>query len=70
MGKPSVKPGIPWNSHALGAAQREGLPRTLRRRYEYVKKYELDDMLLPGCFIVVRVDGKGFTKWVHSGHTW
>ncbi|GBF94414.1 tRNA(His) guanylyltransferase [Raphidocelis subcapitata] len=32
-------------------------------RYEYVKQYEQDATLLPGCFIVVRVDGKGFTKF-------
>lgn len=32
-------------------------------KYEYVKQYELDDRLLPGCWIVVRVDGKGFTKF-------
>ena len=31
-------------------------------RYEYVKKFELDDTLLPGCWIVVRLDGKGFTR--------
>ena len=30
--------------------------------YEYVKAYETDDRLLPGCWIVVRLDGKGFTK--------
>jgi tRNA(His) 5'-end guanylyltransferase len=33
-------------------------------KYEYVKGFELDDSLLPDCFIVVRIDGKGFTKWV------
>ena len=33
-------------------------------KYEYVRTFELDDTLLPGCFIVIRVDGKGFTKWV------
>eukprot|EP00798_Chlamydomonas_sp_ICE-L_P018704 gene18704-25227_t len=32
-------------------------------KYEYVKKFELDDTLLPGCWIVVRIDGKGFTKF-------
>ncbi|PNW74008.1 hypothetical protein CHLRE_13g581550v5 [Chlamydomonas reinhardtii] len=32
-------------------------------KYEYVKQYELDDSLLPGCWIVVRIDGKGFTKF-------
>ena len=31
-------------------------------KYEYVKQYELDDRLLPGCWVVVRLDGKGFTK--------
>ena len=31
-------------------------------RYEYVKKFELDDTLLPGCWIVIRIDGRGFTK--------
>jgi len=33
-------------------------------KYEYVKQYEQDAALLPSCYIVVRVDGKGFTKWV------
>ncbi|GIL64566.1 hypothetical protein Vafri_18462 [Volvox africanus] len=32
-------------------------------KYEYVKQYELDDTLLPGCWIVIRIDGKGFTKF-------
>jgi hypothetical protein len=36
--------------------------RMANSKYEYVKSYELDDKLLPGCFIVVRIDGKGFTK--------
>ncbi|KAK2078941.1 hypothetical protein QBZ16_002631 [Prototheca wickerhamii] len=31
--------------------------------YEYVKQFELADKLLPGCWIVVRVDGKGFTRF-------
>lgn len=31
-------------------------------RFEYVKGYETDDRLLPDCWIVVRLDGKGFTK--------
>lgn len=33
-----------------------------KSKYEYVKLYEADDRLLPGCWIVVRLDGKGFTK--------
>ena len=32
-------------------------------RYEYVRGFELNDSLLPSCFIVVRIDGKGFTKF-------
>jgi len=32
-------------------------------KYEHVRQYELDDAMLPGCFIVIRVDGKGFTKF-------
>jgi tRNA(His) 5'-end guanylyltransferase len=45
-------------------------------KFEYVKQYETDDALLPGCWIVVRLDGKGFTKWVAaasaaaSGYLW
>ena len=33
-----------------------------KSKYEYVKLYETEDRLLPGCWIVVRLDGKGFTK--------
>ncbi|GAA5856164.1 hypothetical protein JCM3766R1_004207 [Sporobolomyces carnicolor] len=29
-------------------------------RYEYVKRFELPDPLLPSTFFVVRLDGKGF----------
>jgi hypothetical protein len=36
--------------------------RMANSKYEYVKGYELPDPLLPGCWVVVRVDGKGFTK--------
>ncbi|KAI3433781.1 hypothetical protein D9Q98_003586 [Chlorella vulgaris] len=32
-------------------------------QFEYVKQYETDDRLLPGCWIVLRLDGKGFTKF-------
>lgn len=31
-------------------------------KFEYVKRFETDDRLLPDCWIVVRLDGKGFTK--------
>ena len=32
-------------------------------RFEYVKKFEEEDRLTRGCFIVVRIDGRGFTKF-------
>ena len=34
-----------------------------KSKYEYVKSFEQQDSLLPGCWIVVRIDGKGFTKF-------
>ncbi len=33
-----------------------------KSKYEYVKAFEQDDSLLSQCWIVVRLDGKGFTK--------
>eukprot|EP00898_Chlorokybus_atmophyticus_P006834 jgi/Chlat1/7151/Chrsp57S06743 len=38
-------------------------------RYEYVKQYELDDRLLPGCWVIVRIDGRGFTRFAEA-HKW
>lgn len=32
-------------------------------KFEYVKNFERDDGLLPGCWIVVRVDGRGFHRF-------
>ncbi len=32
-------------------------------RFEYVRSYELDDRLVPNCWIVVRIDGKAFHKF-------
>lgn len=32
-------------------------------RYEYVKKFEKDNFLLPDTYIVIRIDGKGFHKF-------
>ncbi|KAI9286995.1 Thg1 C terminal domain-containing protein [Umbelopsis sp. AD052] len=31
-----------------------------KSRYEYVKQFELDDSALPGTWMVVRIDGRGF----------
>jgi tRNA(His) guanylyltransferase len=32
-------------------------------RFEYVKQFEQPDNLLPNMWIVVRIDGRGFTKY-------
>jgi len=32
-------------------------------KFEYVKKFELEDRLVPNCWIVVRIDGKAFHKF-------
>ena len=32
-------------------------------KYEYVRKFETEDRLLPECWIVVRIDGKAFHKF-------
>ena len=37
-------------------------PAMANSKFEYVRDFEQDDRLLPGCWIVVRLDGKGFTK--------
>ena len=35
-------------------------------RFSYVRSFELPDALLPRCWIVIRIDGKGFTKCVRA----
>jgi tRNA(His) guanylyltransferase len=32
-------------------------------KFEYVKTYELATLLLPNTYIVVRIDGRAFTKF-------
>ena len=34
-----------------------------KSKAEFVKKFEQNDVLLPHTYIIVRVDGKGFTKF-------
>ncbi|GLC49307.1 hypothetical protein PLESTB_000205100 [Pleodorina starrii] len=55
-------PAAPYDAASSRArrARRGGMANS---KYEYVKQYELDDTLLPGCWIVIRIDGKGFTKF-------
>lgn len=35
-------------------------------RFEYVKQFELDDRIMPQTWIVLRVDGKGYTKFCEA----
>ncbi|KAK3393736.1 Thg1 C terminal domain-containing protein [Podospora didyma] len=35
-------------------------------RFEYVKNFELSDQLLPNTWVVVRIDGRGFTKFANK----
>lgn len=32
-------------------------------KFEYVRNFEIEDKILPNCWIVVRIDGKGFHKF-------
>ncbi|XP_074642272.1 putative tRNA(His) guanylyltransferase isoform X2 [Tubulanus polymorphus] len=34
-----------------------------KSKFEYVRQYEDEDKLLPNCWIVIRIDGKGFHKF-------
>ncbi|KAK4879237.1 hypothetical protein RN001_007383 [Aquatica leii] len=34
-----------------------------KSKFEYVRNFESEDNLLPNCWIVVRIDGKGFHKF-------
>ena len=33
-------------------------------RFEYVRQFETSDRCLPNCWMVIRIDGKGFHKLV------
>ena len=33
-----------------------------KSKFEYVKQFETEDRLMPNCWIVVRIDGKGFHR--------
>ena len=37
-------------------------------KYEYVKQYEEHRVALPETFMVVRIDGRGFTKFCDAHH--
>ena len=37
-----------------------------KSRFEYVRNFELPDPCLSNTFMVVRIDGRGFHKWVSA----
>ena len=37
-----------------------------KSKYEYVKLFEQSTPLLPSCYIVVRIDGRAFTKFCEN----
>lgn len=37
-------------------------------RFEYVKTFERQDRLLPGCWAVIRLDGRSFTSFAQKHH--
>lgn len=39
------------------------IPAMANSKYEYVRDFETDDKLLPNCWIIVRIDGRGFHKF-------
>lgn len=54
-----VPPQIPRGSYAVDqAAQMAGT------KFAYVKNFELPDPLLPGTYILLRLDGHGFHRYV------
>lgn len=42
------------------------LQKMAKSKFEYVKEFETHNKCLPNCFIVVRVDGKGFHKFTDA----
>ncbi|XP_036144318.1 uncharacterized protein LOC105834016 [Monomorium pharaonis] len=38
----------------------------VKSKFEYVKKFERDDSCLPDCWIVIRIDGRNFSKFCNA----
>lgn len=43
--------------------RRISLARMAKSKFEYVKEFERDEYCLPNCWIVVRIDGRNFSKF-------
>lgn len=50
-------------SALLANCRRRHKPSMANSRFQYVKKFELSDALLPDTFLIARLDGHRFTKF-------
>jgi tRNA(His) guanylyltransferase len=50
-------------SHLLSKAKLSTTAKMAKSKFEYVRNFETEDKLLPNCWIVIRIDGKGFHKF-------
>ncbi len=57
----SISPAWRIQSEIL-ILQRRGYDTKRHCRFEYVKNFEQPDNLLPNTWVVVRIDGRAFTK--------
>ncbi|KAJ1959213.1 tRNA-histidine guanylyltransferase 1-like [Dipsacomyces acuminosporus] len=64
MSDPTSSTAGPMPSGDLNAAANHPKPSGMAKsKYEYVRSFEQDDHLLPSTWLVVRIDGQGFTKF-------
>ena len=53
-----------WGAELQQLARAEDEQALTNVRYEYVRSFEQPDILLSNTWIVVRIDGRGFSKYV------
>ncbi|XP_043504433.1 probable tRNA(His) guanylyltransferase [Polistes fuscatus] len=56
---------ISW-SKQVAISRRISLTAMAKSKFEYVKEFERDDNCLPNCWIVVRIDGRNFSKFTDA----
>ncbi|XP_033232066.1 probable tRNA(His) guanylyltransferase [Belonocnema kinseyi] len=49
--------------HLLLKRSFNSTPKMAKSKFEYVKSFERDEHCLPNCYVVVRIDGRGFSKF-------
>lgn len=50
----------------MAISRRISLTAMAKSKFEYVKEFERDDNCLPNCWIVVRIDGRNFSKFTDA----